>query len=177
MRPIHLGAPRSLKKSELEPWLYILLNSLTQKYISYFGPLKWLYDKEALAYIFELFERYNLEVRVVPSDFPDDAGLKVSYDIKRLASCYQFRLADISRSHHGTYTFSFCRFQYTETKRKNHGVRYAGWLTHPEFAQRAMAGKFGLKLKHLRRKGGYVVGKGISCHWHFPDLSRLVRPS
>lgn len=128
VRPFYVKAPQSLKRSSLEPWLYIITNSLLKKYIKYFGGTSYLYDKELFKYIFELMESHNILVKFVPPFFPDDAGLKWSFDLDRLAQCYRFRSEPVHRNKHGTYTFRFCRFVYTERKDRIDDIRYVLWL-------------------------------------------------
>jgi hypothetical protein len=74
VRPFSLRAPTSTRKSSLEPWLYIILNSLKTKYISYFGGISYLYDKHVFKTLFGLFKEYGLNLKIVPSFFPDDSG-------------------------------------------------------------------------------------------------------
>lgn len=169
MRPFYLRAPVNERKSSLEPWLYTILNGLIPKYISYFGPLGYVYDKHVFRYIFSLFKEHKIKIRLVPLYFPDDAGLKISPDLSRFSSCYDFKLSKLYKSRHGTYKFQFCRFNYNSGYMSNEELRYAVALKTPSFNS---SPTFSPPFRKLRRKGGYVVGKGISCHWHVP----VVRP-
>jgi hypothetical protein len=81
VRPFYLKSPSSNRMSALEPWLYIIGNRLISKYMLCFGKRNYVYDKELLRVLFGLFQKYNLEIKVVPMDFPDDAGLKISDDL------------------------------------------------------------------------------------------------
>jgi len=166
VRPFHIRAPHNNKLSSLEPWLYILMNGLQSKYESYFGTTNYIYEKRFYTVCSELFDEYKLKVRLVPSTYPDDAGLKLP-DWQRLKANYAFKFHPLSYSEHGTAIFSFRRFSYRETKSFHHGIRYAEWLKRP------VSQDHKLKLKRnlfgndytVKRKGGYVVSKGVSCHW------------
>lgn len=171
VRPYHVRAPTSCARSALEPWLYIIANSLIKKYILYFGELNYVYDKRALALIFSLFAKYRLDIKLVPSFYPDDSGLKISFDLERFLSNYSINLSRIYRSNHGTLAFNYCKFQYRVKSDKDGGLRVANWLKKPVQSERAS-----LPWEWVRRKGGYVVGKSTSCHWHVPDISNVSRP-
>jgi hypothetical protein len=172
VRPFFLKAPHSEKRSAVEPWLYIIANSLLKKYILYFGKLSYVYDKELWRVIFSLFAEYKVSIKLVPSFFPDDAGLKLSYDILRFASHYPMKLSRIKQSKHGTASFSYCRFLYKESKQWSDEIRYSTWLKKP-IQSRTPSVVIGEKnlfdhTMKTRKIGGYVVAKGISCHWHVP---------
>jgi len=165
VRPFCLKAPTDTRKSALEPWLYIIANGLIPKYRLYFGDLGYIYDKELFKELARLFSQYNIKVRVVPDDFPDDAGLKISNDLSRFHLNYDFTWNDIKRSHHGTYTFSYCRFMYWHREIEWDGIHYQLWLKNPKHDERDPTHDY-----MIRERGGYVVAKGISCHWHVPQL-------
>jgi len=181
-RPYFIKAPTSERMSSLEPWLYIVLNSLIQKYILYFGELTYLYDKALFRLIFSLMRKYNIRCKVVPPHYPDDSGLKISFDISRF--CRHYAIPDLSpiyRSSQGTYTFQYCRFQYKEKARNDAGLRYADIIrknnkrtSEPNswFPDSSGASEFSLFRKR-RRIGGYVVARGLTCHWHVPDMGPL----
>jgi len=162
-RPYFLKAPVNERKSCLEPWLYIIMNSILKKYFIYFGSTSYLYDKHVLRYLFSLFGTYNLSLKIVPSYFPDDSGLKMSSDIERLLSCYPVAVSQIARSHHGSMHFSYLRFMYKEKRKIHEGISYAVKLK--KFVASDMKP---FKDAPDRRNGGYVVAKGLSAHWAFP---------
>ena len=184
-RPFYIKGPSCTRKSALEPWLYIVLNSIIKKYISYFGSLRYLYDKEVFKLLLSYFAKYKLELKLVPSDFPDDAGLKLSYDYERFASSYGVKYAPIRKSIHGTYSFRFCRFVYTKRRSKFSHLRYAAELKDlckrsqlDDCYSEAISAYERRSMAHLsssspvvkpwsdiRRKGGYVVARATSCHW------------
>ena len=168
VRPYCLKAPRSTKLSSLEPWLYIIANSLITRYISYFGVTSYLYDKELFRTLAELFGRYKFQVKLVPSYFPDDSGLKMSFDIERFQRHYGLKLSPIARSCHGTYSFNFLRFVYWQREKKDEGIQLCLWLKKPRQSVRPP-----LHDRYLRKRGGYVVAKGASCHWHVPAIKSV----
>lgn len=169
VRPYFVKAPRSTRLSSLEPWLYIIGNAFIQKYISYFGKLSYVYDRELWRVYFSLFRRYKINIKLVPSYFPDDAGLKLSFDIERFNRHYELQLERIDRSNHGTYKFQYCRFQYKESSAWNDPIRYSTWLKTPSQSKRP-------DIPHespIRKIGGYIVAIGISCHWHVPSVRKV----
>lgn len=169
VRPFYLKAPPSDRKSSLEPWLYIITNSLLKKYISYFGEISYLYDKHVLRYLFSLFRRYKIQLKLVPTYFPDDAGLKI-FD-PRLTRCYKMKLSPIAKSNHGTYRFQYCRFVYFTRNDRFDRLHYATWLKRPSQCNDIDPRKF----YFIRKRGGYVVGKGISAHWTLPQVNVVPR--
>jgi len=163
-RPFFLKRPTSTSASALEPWLYIALNTLLSKYKMYFGGVSYLYDKHVFRYSFSLFRKHKLCIKLVPPYFPDDSGLKSS-DILRLSNHYPMKLSRIDRSHHGTYTFRYCSFKYRHKYRLSDDIQYALNLKRP---LQSLSKPF--KMASKRRNGGYIVAKGISCHWHVPAV-------
>lgn len=196
VRPFFLRAPVSTSLSALEPWLYSVLNGLIPKYISYFGPLKYVYDKAMFRLIAEIFDEHGLRLKLVPSYYPDDAGLKMSSDIARFSREYGFVLSRIAKSFEfykditfrnkdgtvsrkkailpldpGTVEFSFCEFRYLVLTDKDRyercdELRYAMWLGKPTLLADFVPDPF-VKVK---RVGGYVVVKGTTSRW---DVSRM----
>jgi len=167
-RPFSLKGPTSTKMSALEPWLYIIINSLLKKYFMYFGEVNYVYDKALYHYVFGLFRLHKINVKLVPSDFPDDSGLKVSSDIIRLAREYGVVFSPISRSHHGTLSFNYCSFKYRKKRTLHDAVRYAIGLKKPV----AYDVKPFLK-GVIRKRGGYTVAKAFTAHWTVPDFRVL----
>jgi hypothetical protein len=174
VRPFKLKGPHNISISSLEPWLYTFANALLEKYILYFGELTYVYDKELFKSLFSIFRQYNIAIKLVPDDFPDDAGLKISSDICRFYSCYTMNLCDIAVNDHGLYTFRYCNFRYAVPQRARvDDLHYAKWLkTHvfrlgPPRPERK-------KVKNpkwiTKRKGGYVVARGYTCQWYVPPL-------
>lgn len=170
VRAIYLRGPNNLKMSSLEPWLYTVLNRTLKRYMSYFGPLTYVYNRSLLATIFKVFTEFNIKVKLVPPYFPEDSGLAVNEDLQRLSRCYRFEFEPIYRDKHGTYTFKYVRFQYTDRKHKDMGIRLALWLKKPSFSTRSKLESDNPRF--TRRKGGYVVARGLSSHWELPHLGR-----
>jgi len=129
VRPFYLKAPSSNRLSALEPWLYIIGNRLMSKYVMCFGKRNYLYHQEFWKCWLGLFRKYNFSLKIVPSDFPDDAGLKIASDFARFRANYPTtRLSKVVRSQHGELTFLFCSFKYTERVNRDNDLRYADWL-------------------------------------------------
>lgn len=91
VRPLYLRGPASDRVSSLGPWLSIIYNELRDKYIQYFGDLKWCYQREALKELCSIAREYHLLIPVVPSSFPSDAGFHDT-DILRVMSCYDIAI-------------------------------------------------------------------------------------
>lgn len=167
VRPVCIKAPTSMSKSALEPWLYTIVNLFTQKYISCFGKLSYIYEKQLFKTFTDICTEWRIAVKLVPSYFPDDAGLKLGFDLERLATCYpQLKFAEIKRDRHGTYNFSYCRFIYRHKEGKCDDIHYALALQKP--VQRESS-----PWRSIKKRGGYVVSKGITCHWHVPQIRRV----
>ncbi len=187
VRPYCCKAPSSRRMSSLEPWLYIIGNSLLKKYIQYFGRLTYVYDKELWKVLFDLFRRHGFEIKLVPSYYPDDAGLKISFDIERFYRHYPMKLSRIDRTTHGTYIFKYNRFNYRLRNKMFEELRLAHWLkrsgkdsdkliTFPyqtvqpvDLQNQPLIPK---KWTPIRKIGGYVVAKGYSCHWYVPSVQK-----
>lgn len=168
VRPFSLGSPQSARKSSLEPWLYIIANSLKQKYITYFGDLAYVYDRELWRCIFGLFAEHKILIKLVPSYYPDDAGLKMSEDIQRFAACYPMKLSRIAVDRNGSYSFNYLRFVYRTKNKKDDGIRLATWLKKP------VTETVYSPTTPVRKIGGYVVAKGLSCHWWVPRVTSVA---
>jgi len=167
VRPYCVRAPHNTKKSSLEPWLYIVANSLLKKYKMYFGELAYVYEKSLWKVLFKLFRKYHIVIKLVPSDYPDDSGLKLSHDIERFRNHYPMKLSRIDKSEHGTYRFRYCRFTYKINRRRDDGLTYVKWLKKagsPYVEPRLYT--------PIRRIGGYVVGVGLSSHWDVPVVKQ-----
>lgn len=174
VRPYCLKAPHATCKSALEPWLYIIANSLFKKYRLYFGDLSYVYDKELFRVLFALFRRYKIHLKLVPSFFPDDSGLKMSYDIKRFQNHYPMKLSRIRQDVNGSLTFNYLRFVYRAKVVNDDGLQYYMWLKCPRRSEvRVIPGRDTAVKQPIRKKGGYVVAKGVSGHWSVPRLSSL----
>lgn len=182
VRPFHLKAPSTNNRSNLEPWLYIIGNRLIQKYMMYFGRLTYLYEKELWKELVNLFYDNDLQIKVVPSFMPDDSGFKIAFDLERFARHYpKAKFAKVSVSKHGTVQFPYCRFIYREKEERFEHL-------HCAYALRALSNRKDKNVltrdlfpvptrsipkeewRNLKRKGGYVVAKGLTCHWHVPRL-------
>lgn len=170
VRPFSLKAPHSNRVSSLEPWLYIIANSLLKKYMVYFGKLNYVYDRALWRLLFGLFAEYKIKIKLVPAYFPDDAGLKISHDILRFYHQYEMKLSPVYKDTHGTYTFNYCSFKYRNSLVRDDGIRLASWLQRPVQTSTPSVHED----RKIRRLGGYVVAKGLSCHWHVPVINPVA---
>jgi len=165
VRPLFIKAPTSTRLSALEPWLYIQLNNLLKKYIMYFGDLKYVYDQHALEYIFSLFAKHRLKVKLVPGDFPDDSGLKTT-DWKRLQNCYNVVFDKVAVTEQGWCEFRYVRFVYKDSRARDEHLRFAIWLKRPIVRNEWwIPAPKTLNLFPVRRKGGYIVAKARAPNW------------
>lgn len=169
VRPYCLTRPDTERKSALEPYLNIMFNRLLDRLRHIKGKLVYIYESHAIRVLLAQYKKYNLRIRIIPDFYPDDAGVKISDDIQRLVTNYGLKsidLAPISRSHHGTYSFSFCRYIYRETQGQSDAIRYNIWLKRPiirEYNQTRLsvlplAGK---KLKGQRAHGMKAEGQHV----------------
>jgi len=167
VRPFFLRGPTALKKSCLEPWLYIIANSILKKSIQLFGTTNYIYQSQALRFILSQFSEYNLKIKVVPGDFPDDSGLKIGADRCRLSSNFpELKFSPTRCSKHGTVSFLFCKFVYKQSASKHDPTQLALALKRAVDRQATdfLAAKQAFRYR-VRSKGGYVVSKGYSPFW------------
>jgi hypothetical protein len=167
VRPFHLKAPDSQKVSQLAPWLYKIVNSLQRKYILYFGENTACYDREVFKAIFRLFRRYRQRILLVPPHFPDDAGLHDLGNTKILLSGFEDLLGKIRTNGAGWTVFNFQRFIYRKVADTNPRVLlYQSLRTPRDSHPLAYLQAEKPKVKpFVRRKGSYVVARGISTSW------------
>ena len=131
VRPYCVRTPSTNRLSSLEPWLYNIFNQLLPRYISYFGSLAYVYDREFFTVMFDLFAKHNIKIKIVPATFPDDSGLKLGFDLARFEKSYRMNLSPIYVSQHGTVSFQYCRFVYNNQRKRSDAIRYATWLKKP----------------------------------------------
>jgi hypothetical protein len=135
VRPYSFKAPRNQRISELEPWLYTILNNILPIYTKYFGYWQSVLSMELGSLIQRLFSEYKLKLKLVPEDFPDDAGLRssrypsgrrppLSYAVDLLTQL-GFAISPIHRSESGLLDFSYVRFSYPKERKRNEFIRYA----------------------------------------------------
>lgn len=158
VRPYNLRAPINENLSSLEPWLYIILNRVLNRYIHIWGPLVYMYDKELVRFVFSLFRLYKLKLKLVPTHFPDDSGFKFGSDWCRISKHYEVpELSPITRDMHGSYNFLFCSVRYPTKRRTDDILRYA--LCLKEQLKTVDHAYFSL----IRKDGGYTVAKSKTC--------------
>lgn len=178
IRPFYLKAPHNEKMSSLAPWLYIVMNRLLKKYKSYFGGDYYYTDKELFRYCLSLFSKYELLFTFVPESYPDDAGFKLPVDqvqsfmfgdyldlfrpsgLDELKGIKPIKTNVPARSHQGTYTFLYYRFQYSRKTERGNAVNYWRTLKFPPVDVTSPSKPTNTYIS--KRIGGYVVSRGIS---------------
>jgi hypothetical protein len=176
VRPFFIERPSSSSKQAYEAWLYNILNKVLEKYILYFGPCNYVYDKHVIRYLFRKLSTLRPHILCVPEDFPSDSGLCV-HDA-RLTACYKVSMYKPKIQNHGTISFLYKRFVYSNQLEGNEELRYSIFLktlrgkTHVSrdtLTRYATADAEQVAwLRPVRRKGGYVVARGSTVHWTWP---------
>jgi hypothetical protein len=138
VRPYSFKAPHNNKIGSLEPWLYIILNNLLPIYKRYFGDYYLIESSSLFSYIMSLFLENQLRVKLVPQDYPDDAGIRVSFhkatgyfrvsDMSLYVSYNGAHLSPIYNSDTGLYQYQYCRFVHKKKVRVDHYIRYTSYL-------------------------------------------------
>lgn len=187
VRPYFIRAPHNDKPSSLEAWMYVIVNRLIKKYISYFGGTSYVY-KQVFQVWASLCRKMQIVVKFVPPNYPEDSGVQIFSDILRFAKNVVRRKdrMPVYVSRHGSVKFSFLRFQYTEERGTSKEFTY--WkLLKFDAAGRAvqifdqfwneqigkpLASEASSFFRKTKRIGGYVPGTG----WSFdqPDLKILL---
>jgi hypothetical protein len=168
VRPFYIGAPTGRKVSDLESWLYIVINALQSRYISYFGRRDWVYDRKLFHVIFDLFREYGIKPKLVPPDYPDDSGIR-DVDGVRLAANYRVAFSPLAITQAGWVKFPFKRYVYGRKLPEN--PRVGLWVNHKfpahlTFLERLFGWKQPKQLEYPQKKGGgYVVASGLASLW------------
>jgi hypothetical protein len=150
VRAFHVRAPSSMAMSALEPWLYIINNRMMEQYNKYAHDSDFYFASKLLSVTSTIFKEYNLRLKIVPFDFPDDAGLKTQI------LTLPFRYARVGHTESGLSTFQYCKFRYWEEEERFDEIRYNAWLKTPIVNTELVFEKY-----LIRERGGYVVAK--SC--------------
>jgi hypothetical protein len=165
VRPLYIKAPTSTSMSALEPWLYIIMNATLKKYISYFGEQTYVYEKALLEYLFGLFGKHRLKIKLVPPGFPDDSGLQTA-DWRRLRACYNAKFSEVACSEQGWTSFRYCRFVYKTDRARDEFLRYCIWLKKPiirnDWWEPSLRAK---TMFPVRKQGSYIVARTLSPTW------------
>jgi len=168
VRPFNLKRPATTKISSIESWLYTVCNAILEKYRMYFGSLTYLYDKHVLRYLFSLFRRYDLYIKIVPPDYPEDSGLR-SLDLARLQQTYDLSFSKLQVDKHGSVSFLYKRFIYRSKKAHDDHIRYATAQKQcalcSYYSSKSRPTPERIPFVPIRRIGGYVVARGHSAHW------------
>ncbi len=138
VRPFFLTGPAGLSKNHLAAWLNIIVNRLLNRCIRNWGALRYVYIAEPLfRCLFKLYRDYKLELFLVPTDFPDDSGVKLGADLYRFLRLYRIRdlLSKVTVDSHGTKHFRYLRAAYPSRKKTNGNIRC--WMALKGLASRA----------------------------------------
>jgi len=157
VRPYFLTGPESERISHLAPWLNIMFNRLQNRAIRLYGPLKYIYHfHEVFLAIFSLFRKYNLTIFLVPTYYPDDAGIKCGADLFRFLYLFRIRdiLGKITVDSHGTKYFGYYSSVFPKRISSNPDIRY--WLAIKGLSLR------NLPYVSVRRHRSYVTARGVS---------------
>lgn len=76
VRPYFMSAPTTCSLSSLEPWLYINMNRLNLQYTMYSKDDQFIFRSRFYRLMKQVFKEYQLKLKLIPFDFPDDAGFK-----------------------------------------------------------------------------------------------------
>jgi len=166
VRPFYLKGPTSGSLSALEPWLYIVVNSILKKCMLHFGTLSYVYMLPRLmSVVRKLQVQYGFYLKIVPDSFPDDAGLKIGHDYARFSRTYHSLVfSRIGVDIHGQVEFQYCAFRYTSTELVDWDLRYSEHLKKT-FLRYSISRDALPERYRTRRKGGYVVSKARSSFW------------
>lgn len=157
VRPFFLTGPGGSSKHHMTAWLNIMLNRLTNRFIRIWGPLAYIYHASPVyECIFELFRQYKLELFLVPTYFPDDAGVKIGSDFLRFRRHFNIKslMSTIAEDRHGTKHFRYLRVCYPKRVETSESVHY--WLFLKGLEKEAP------KYSNIKRNPSYVTAKGLS---------------
>lgn len=130
VRPIYLKAfPTPTSRVSCEAHLYTTINRVIQKYIQYFGPLGYVYEKALLRFLCESLLKVTNKIKFVPSYFPEDSGICILHDVERFAREYvdPRNRSVVLADQHGCLRFHYLEWK-TEEKSKDDHLRFATWL-------------------------------------------------
>lgn len=112
VRPLFLKAfPSPGDRVACEAHLYTMINRTIQKYIQYFGPLAYVYDKSLLRYLYSCLNSVTDDIKFVPEYFPEDSGVCCIRDAWRHALCYTLRPSKVAEDRHGGLRFRYLRWK------------------------------------------------------------------
>jgi hypothetical protein len=171
VRPWYIRGPTTTSRIGFEAWLYVLANTLMEKYISYFGCVKHVYERKAYELIFSWLKECTPLVKVVPSSFPDDSGLK-GLEGLRLARAYlpADRISPVGLSPQGWYNFAYLRYRYPRSRKVHEALNYAVWLKRQARHGRVVPKRWydylpateSVNVTPVRKKGEYIVARATS---------------
>jgi hypothetical protein len=185
VRPVFIKDPLDNRLSSLEPWLYSIMNRVLQKYILCFGSDDCIGENQVWRTFSAIFREHKLSVKLVPSDFPDDAGLHISPCVRDLFDL-GYAWTKVRRNHMGFTRFTYLKFRYPDESSVSPALRYWLALKFPgeqldPIVQSVLWTKTAESDPHLpivddsrpkRKGGGYVVASQWSSQmivgWDLP---------
>jgi hypothetical protein len=164
VRPFFLESLTSSirRRSDIEAYLYTTINGVIRMYIKYFGTLTYVYDKNLLRYLFKCLRTHTSDVKFVPEDYPDDAGLCHIRDTYRFTMAYGIRPSRVGISRHGQLHFKFLRYHFPTRDVVHEGLRYRTaqkwWSEESDTSWLGYLNRVSDSItQRLRRKGGFYV--------------------
>lgn len=157
VRPYFLTGPTGQGKTHLNAWLNIIFNRLLNRFLRIWGPLKYVYAGYAVfECLFSLFRKYKCTVFLVPTYYPDDAGIKIGADLSRFLRYYRFRdmCSKVTIDQHGSRYFSYLAACYGSKRAVNEDIRY--WMAIKGISRQKPS------TYAIKRRISYNVAKGIS---------------
>jgi len=157
VRPYFLTGPEDETKTHLHAWLNIIVNRLLNRFIRIFGPLNYIYAAHSVFdCLFSLYRDYKLEIYLVPTYFPDDAGVKFGVDLFRFLKYFRIRdlLSEITIDRHGTRRFNYLAASFSTKVKSDESIRY--WLSLKGFSSRKA------EFVPIKRRLFYQVAGGVS---------------
>jgi len=127
VRPFFIKGPTTTSKIGFEAWFYIVANSLLKTYSSYVGGVGYFYESKAFELLFSWLLKVTPLVKVVPSAFPEDSGLRGPEGL-RLAKCYaRGRISQVRYTEQGWIDFKYLKFRYKNRTPMFEAIAYALW--------------------------------------------------
>jgi hypothetical protein len=170
VRPFFVRGPTTTSRMGFEAWFYVMANSLLKTYRSYVGGVGYFYESQAFELLFSWLLKVTPLVKVVPSSFPEDSGLR-GPEGYRLARCYaRGRISRVKFTEQGWVDFEYLRFRYKNRNAIFEALTYAlrlkaearGETFDPYWADYLPVEDPLEPLTPFRKKGDYVVARAVS---------------
>lgn len=126
IRSFFLSEPHNQTLSSHEAWLYVVVNNVFKKLIYNFGRLNYIYMCPCFLRVVRLvFRKYKIEVKYVPSYFPEDSGIRWFNDPRITPALAGCDMSPVYVDEHGTARFFSLRFEYTKDRNPFKFLRYS----------------------------------------------------